>query len=211
MSEIARRLDQCRKPTGDIGKIVADNMNESHYNLTTWGLDKIDIKKNGIILDVGCGGGKTVNRLAEKVEDGKVYGMDYSDDCVKWSIDLNKLYIDDNKVEVFQGTAESIPFEYEKFDLITAIETIYFWPNIKSCFKEIKRILKSSGTFVIINEMYKSDKFKERNEKFEELGNMTIFSNNELELLLKEAGFEKIEIDFIEDKNWVKCVCKKNK
>lgn len=211
MSEIARRLDQCRKPTGDIGKIVVENMNESHYNLTTWGLDKIDIKKNSVILDVGCGGGKTVNRLAGKVEDGKVYGMDYSDDCVKWSIDLNKLYIDENKVEIFQGTAESIPFEDEKFDLITAIETIYFWPNIKDCFKEIKRILKIRGTFVIINEMYKSDNFKERNEKFEELGSMNIFSNNELELLLKESGFEEIEIDFIEDKNWVKFVCKKNK
>ncbi|GKU24875.1 class I SAM-dependent methyltransferase [Clostridium folliculivorans] len=211
MSEIARRLNQCRRPTGDVGKIVVENMNESHYNLTTWGLEKIDVNKNCFILDIGCGGGKTVNRLAEKAESGKVYGMDYSDDCVKWSIDLNKKLIDENKVEIFQGTAESIPFKNEKFDLITAVETIYFWPNIKGCFEEIKRILKIEGTFVIINEMYRSDKFKERNEKFEEVGNMNIFSSDELELLLKDVGFGKIEIDLIEDKNWLRCMCKKNK
>ncbi|GFZ29753.1 methyltransferase [Clostridium zeae] len=210
MSEIARRLDQCRKPTGDVGKIVVENMNEGHYNLTTWGLDKVDINNNFVILDVGCGGGKTVNRLAEKVESGKVYGMDYSDDCVKWSIGLNRKYIDENKVEIFQGTVESIPFKNEKFDLITAIETVYFWPDIKDSFKEIKRILKIGGTFVIINEMYRSDKFKDRNEKFEELGSMNIFSSNELEILLKDVGFEKIETDLIEDKNWLRCMCKKS-
>ncbi|MBK1812081.1 class I SAM-dependent methyltransferase [Clostridium sp. YIM B02505] len=211
MSEIARRLDQCRKPTGDVGKLVVENMNESHFNLTTWGLEKIDINKNYVILDIGCGGGKTVNRLAQKVDEGKVYGMDYSDDCVRWSIDENKSYIDENKVEIFQGTAESIPFKNEKFDLITSVETIYFWPNIKECFKEIKRTLKVEGTFLIINEMYKSDKFKERNEKFAEVGAMNIFSADELENLLKDVGFEEIEIDLIEDKNWLRCMGKKNR
>ena len=209
MSEIAKRLNQCRKPTGDLGKQVVDDMNESHFNLTSWGLEKINIGKSFLVLDIGCGGGKTVNRMAEKVDRGKVYGMDYSDDCVKWSIDLNMNLIKENKVEIFQGTVENIPFEAEKFDLITAVETIYFWPNIKASFSEVRRVLKTGAVFAIINEMYDSEAFRDRNNEFAAIGNMNILSADELKIILSEVGFKNIEIDLVEEKNWLRCVCVK--
>jgi SAM-dependent methyltransferase len=209
MSEIAKRLNQCRKPTGDLGKIVVEDMNESHFNLTSWGLEKIKIENNFLVLDIGCGGGKTVNRMAERADQGKVYGMDYSDDCVKWSIDFNMDLIKENKVEIFQGTVENIPFEAEKFDLITAVETIYFWPDIKANFSEVRRVLKTGGTFAIINEMYESEVFSDRNTEFAAIGNMNILSPEELKIILSEVGFNNIEIDLVEEKNWLRCVCNK--
>ncbi|QAA33355.1 class I SAM-dependent methyltransferase [Clostridium manihotivorum] len=209
MSEIAKRLNQCRKPTGDLGKIIVEDMNKSHFNLTSWGLEKINIENDFLVLDIGCGGGKTVNRIAERADKGKVYGMDYSDDCVKWSIDLNINLIKENKVEIFQGTVENIPFEAEKFDLITAVETIYFWPDVKANFSEVRRVLKTGGTFAIINEMYDSEAFRDRNNEFAAIGNMNILSSEELKIVLSEVGFNDIEIDLVEEKNWLRCVCSK--
>jgi ubiquinone/menaquinone biosynthesis C-methylase UbiE len=39
----------------------------------------------------------------------------------------------------------SLPFKDEKFDLATAFETIYFWPDLVNDFKEVNRVLKSGG------------------------------------------------------------------
>lgn len=203
MSEIARRLKQCKKPQGEIGKVVADEMNESHFKLTTWGLEKVKVEKSNVILDIGCGGGRTVNRLAHIATDGKIYGMDYSEDCVNWSRDYNKEFIDKKKVEIIKASVEQIPFEDNKFDNIFAVETIYFWPSLIESLKEVRRVLKDTGKFIIINEMYSSESFKERNDQWVAMSDMKIFSPEELKNILSDAGFRNIEMYTVEDKNWI--------
>lgn len=206
MSEMSRRLNQCRKPQGEVGKVVADEMNESHFKLTTWGLEKIKIEKGNIILDIGCGGGRTVNRLAHLASAGKVYGMDYSQDCVNWSTDYNKEFIAKEKVEIIKGSVEKIPFEDDKFDNIFAVETIYFWPNLAESFKEVRRVLKDTGKFIIINEMYSSESFKKRNDEWVTMADMKITKPEELKGILEGAGFKNIEMYTVEEKNWLCCV-----
>jgi 2-polyprenyl-3-methyl-5-hydroxy-6-metoxy-1,4-benzoquinol methylase len=53
-------------------------MNSSHSMLTDWGLEHFPIESHRAILDVGCGGGKTISRLASIAAQAKVYGIDYS-------------------------------------------------------------------------------------------------------------------------------------
>lgn len=203
MSDIARRLDQCRKPHGDVGKIVAEDMNEKHYELTSWGLEKLAIGENSVILDIGCGGGRTVKRLADKALQGKVYGIDYSSDCVRWSTEFNEEYIKKGKVEITKASVEKLPFNDDKFDFVTAVETVYFWPDFLNNIQEVKRVLKLGGKFAVINEMYKSDEFKARNEEFSAIGNMNIFSLEEIKNIFVKAGYIDIKIDTVSDKNWL--------
>lgn len=209
MSELAKRLNQCKKPTGELGKTVVDDMNVRHFELTSWGLKKVHIKNSNTVLDIGCGGGRTVYELASTVTSGKVFGIDYSLDCVKWSKDYNKKFIDNNTVEILHGSVEKLPFEDDKFNIITAVETIYFWPHILENFKEVKRILKQSGKFVIICEMYSSERFKERNDELVAASDMKLYTPEQLKDLLKQAGFSEITIDLIEEKNWLCCTCEK--
>lgn len=201
MSEIARKLNQCRKPSGMEGKTVADEMNHSHFELTGWGLDKIDIKENFTILDVGCGGGKTINRLAHSVKSGKVIGVDYSKDCVEWSKKFNSQLIKEGKVEVYNCSVEKLPFEDGRFDLITAVETIYFWPDLSSNLKEIKRVLKPSGKFIIINEMYMDGDSKEQYKEY--VDKMNIYTPEELYEIMAESGYKNISMEIKEDRHWI--------
>lgn len=203
MSEIARKLNQCRKPEGEVGKSVVDGMNESHFQLTTWGLDKIDVKEDDVILDIGCGGGRTVNRLASLANRGKIFGIDYSIDCVNWASEYNKDLIDRGQVKISNASVEKLPFEDEKFDIVSAVETIYFWPDIVNNLIEIKRILKPSGKIIVINEIYDDEKFKERNDEYVKIGNMEIHTPKEFEELFKKAGYKNISIAVKEDKNWI--------
>ncbi|MBW9155813.1 class I SAM-dependent methyltransferase [Clostridium sp. FP2] len=209
MSEIAKRLNQCKKPAGVLGKVIAEGMNIGHFELTSWGLEKINIKNKDVILDIGCGGGRTINRMASIATEGKIFGIDYSLDCVKWSKDYNTQFVKTNRVEILHASVEKIPFENNKFDIISAVETIYFWPNIIESFKEVKRILKPSGKFIIICEMYSSENFKERNDKLIALSDMKIHTPKELRELLEKAGFNNITIDLMEERNWLCCICEK--
>lgn len=209
MSDMAKRLNQCRKPKGETGKNVVDGMNESHFELTGWGLNKINIDKNNKILDIGCGGGRTVSRLSDLAYQGKVFGIDYSMDCVNWASDYNKELIKKGTVEILNGTVEELPFEDNKFDLVTAVETIYFWPDVINNLIEIKRILKTGGKILVINEIYQDDRFKERNDEYVKIGGLKIYNPNEFKELFEKAGYKDVKIEIREENNWICAIAEK--
>ena len=65
MNILAKFILQAKKPTGIFGLLIARLMNVGHNKLTNWALLYLSIKEDDIILDIGCGGGKTVNKLAK--------------------------------------------------------------------------------------------------------------------------------------------------
>jgi ubiquinone/menaquinone biosynthesis C-methylase UbiE len=95
------------------------------------------------------------------------------------------------------------------FHIVTAVEAVYFWPDLAKCFKEIKRVLKPAGKFVIINEVYKSELFRERNEAYTAAGDMQIFTPEELKKYLEEAQFKNVTTAVVEAKNWLCCIGEK--
>jgi ubiquinone/menaquinone biosynthesis C-methylase UbiE len=104
-------------------------MNSSHSKLTDWGLRQISIANHHTILDVGCGGGRTVGKLAALATQGKVYGIDYSDKSVAATKRTNARSIALGRVEILHGSVSQLPFSDSMFDLVTAVETHFWWPN----------------------------------------------------------------------------------
>ncbi len=95
MSLGSKLLHQCRKPTGWLGRFILRDMNRRHSALTDWGLKHISIENHDTILDVGCGGGRTVHKLAAIAREGKIYGIDFSEESVAASTITNKQWIED--------------------------------------------------------------------------------------------------------------------
>ena len=67
-------FDNMRKPQGKLGNFQLKSMNKEHTPLSLWGLTHLNIKPEDIILDVGCGGGINIKRMAENAK--KVYGIE---------------------------------------------------------------------------------------------------------------------------------------
>jgi len=149
-------LRQARKPSRWLGRPFLWMMNKHHAGLTDWGLQHVPFKGNLTILDVGCGGGRTIQQLAALVPQGKVYGIDYSSGSVASSRAKNARLIQEGRVEVTQASVSSLPFPENMFDLVTAVETQYFWPDLVNDMKEIWRVLAPGGTLAIIAEAYRS-------------------------------------------------------
>lgn len=188
-------IKNARKPVGELGSVLLDRMNESHENLAIWGTEHLKINSNDIVLDIGCGGGVNLKRFAQIATNGEIHGIDYSDISVDKSIKLNEDLVNDGLVKVQEGSVSNLPFDDNYFDIITGFETVYFWPDFLNDLKEVYRVLKPGGTFLICNEAsIKEESDKEKYKDIIELLDMNIYSENQLEDYLKKADFKDINI-----------------
>jgi ubiquinone/menaquinone biosynthesis C-methylase UbiE len=149
---IAWMFAQCRKPTGPLGRVYLWLMNRSHSAMTDWGLAQATINSGDAILDVGCGGGRTIQKLAARAPAGRVTGLDYSAASVKASSATNADAVADGRVSVHLGSVAAMPFPDRRFDLVTAVETHYYWPDLPANMREVLRVLKPGGRLVVIAE-----------------------------------------------------------
>lgn len=190
-------FDNMRKPKGKLGNIQLKSMNKEHTPVSLWGLKHLDIQSDDVILDVGCGGGININRMASQAK--KVYGVDYSIESVNLSREVNKEYINQGKVEVLEGNVQALPFEDDTFDIVTAFETIYFWPDIEKCFGEVKRVLKPGGIFLIGMESNGSDNLVMKVS--EKLIDMTVYNDEEVTGFLENNDYSEITVYLRDAKN----------
>jgi len=169
MSLGSKLLNQCSKPSGWLGRLTLWRMNGHHSKVTEWGLKHVSIQHHDTILDVGCGGGMTVARLAAIATEGKTYGVDYSEESVAASRRANQQSIEAGRVEVVQAPVSHLPFPDRMFDLVTAVETHYYWPDLNTDMHELLRVLKPGGVLIIIAEAYKGGKYDRLLQRLEKL------------------------------------------
>lgn len=193
------------KPEGSDGEKMLERMNESHYEVTGWALDFWNIDENDNILDIGCGGGATLRRMSESIVTGHLTGVDYSDVSVRASINKNIESVKSGKLDVIESSVEKLPFNDDYFDKIITVESFYFWPNHVENLKEVLRVLKCGGTFLLVADIYNTDSLSEKEK--ENIKRFKLFNptKEEYEKLFREAGFSEYIAHTKEGKNWI-CV-----
>ena len=186
-------------------------MNASHSGVTDWGLTHVAIEKHYTILDVGCGGGRTISKLANAAPEGKVYGVDYSEESVAASKRTNARSIEAGKIEVHHGSVSQLPFQDNMFDLVTAVETHFWWSNLPGDMREVFRVVKPGGKLVIIAEVYKgaNTTVSKLAEKYAQHTGMKLLSVDEHRELFANAGFSDVQIFEQPNKGWICCLGKK--
>ena len=202
-------VENAQKPEGFWGKLMIRSMNRGHSELTDWALCHIDIKSGDHVLDVGCGGGKTVGKLCEKVGGGKVYGVDYSELCIKKAEKLNHKNVICGKAKLKKASVSALPFESDKFDFVTAVETYYFWPDKLNDLKEIARVLKPGGKLLLVFEMLKDKNDPDTWTKVEKRLNIEAVSREYIDDMLERAGYQNIRTYIKSGTSWLCAVAEK--
>ena len=194
-------FENTRKPVGLGGKIMVAMMNFGHSAMAAWGLHFLQPAPDAMVLDCGCGGGANIKTLLKRCPKGMVQGIDYSAVSVEKTRKVNARAIATGRCTVQQASVAELPFEAEQFDVVTAFETVYFWPELAQNFREVYRVLKPGGTFFICNE---SNGDSDKDEKWTEIiCGMTIYKDAEIKAYLEQAGFHDVQIH--KKKNWL-CV-----
>jgi len=188
---------------GWLGRLLLWNMNSRHSKLTDWGLAQISIEKQATILDVGCGGGRTVSKLAAIATQGKVYGLDYSPASVAVAEKINRQWIAIGRVEIREGSVSRMPYADSTFDLVTAVETHFWWPDLPGDMREVFRVVKPGGRLLVIAEIYKGATTASARLAEKYPTGMKLLTIDEHRDLFQNTGYTDVRITVDAAKGWI--------
>jgi ubiquinone/menaquinone biosynthesis C-methylase UbiE len=179
---------QCGNPRGVIGKIMTWAMNRANHVMYKGIVDELKISPETKILDVGFGNGYLEKLIMQKSK-CSITGIDISEDMVKKAAEANHKFVASGYMRFQLGDCCDLSFKDKSFDVVTTMNTIYFWSNTAKGMAEISRVLKDGGIF------YNAVISKENLDKYFYTKNgFKKFSKDEYIELGKKAGFRRIRI-----------------
>lgn len=132
------------RPKGILGKLGGRIMERTNDACGAWVAELLDVEANDSVLEVGFGPGAAIRRLAALA--AHVAGVDASAEMVALARARNAIAINNGRVELRHGTADSLPFADATFDKAMAINSMQVWPDSIAGLREMRRVLKSGGT-----------------------------------------------------------------
>jgi ubiquinone/menaquinone biosynthesis C-methylase UbiE len=142
--------NQARKPSGWFGRMVMSRIFDiGNMRLNSLVYENLAPQAGDHILDIGCGTGKLIHRIASRRDYCKVEGLDFSETMVAIARRKNRIYISKGTVEIHGGDVECLPFQAGRYTKISSVNTIYFWKDPKTFAGSILHLLKPGGLLAL--------------------------------------------------------------
>src|SRR6185436_5591997 len=109
----------------------------------------LGIQSGEQVLDVGTGHGQSLGAIARAADHVVAIGVDSSDAMLAIAAKTNRALIQSGRVRLEKASSDHLPFDDHAFDAAMAMHTIYFWRPAEPHLKEIARVLRPGGRFVI--------------------------------------------------------------
>jgi SAM-dependent methyltransferase len=185
------RARQSRLPTGFWGRFAGRQMARLNQGLIEWTLEMLEIQSEDRVLEIGFGPGLGIQSAAQLASQGFVAGIELSDTMLEEASNLNASAIASGRIDLRLGEASALPYGEDEFDKTFAVNVLYFWERPLEPLSEIRRVLRPGGR-IALGIIDKED-FK--NEKITQTGLFNLFSGEEAQQLLTEAGFSGATFD----------------
>jgi ubiquinone/menaquinone biosynthesis C-methylase UbiE len=131
-----------------------EGMEQEHLPITLPVLEKMQLGSADNVLDIGCGAGWLSRRLAKSVPQGRVVGMDVSDQMIRHA---RRASVDFENLMFVTGEVEEIPWEPNFFSHVISVESSYYWPDPGAGIRGIFRVLKPGGSAWILINYYRDN------------------------------------------------------
>jgi SAM-dependent methyltransferase len=164
-------------------------MEEDHLPITLPVLDLMRIAPDDNILDLGCGAGWLSRLLAERVPDGRVIGVDVSDEMIRRA---RRAHVALENTMFVVGSADAIPWDANFFTRAISVESAYYWPDPAKGFGEVFRVLREGGSLWILINYYRDNPYCHQwAEKLAIPANL--LAAEEWAALMCDAGFTDVQ------------------
>jgi len=194
---------QAGRPDRFAGRWFAARMNASHSSLTDWALADHGALPEARILDVGCGGGRTVAKLVARSHGFAVHGVDYAPGSVLLTRDTNAQSITQGRVGVVRAAVSRLPYRDATFGLVTAIESHYYWPTPEDDLREIVRTLTPGGRVLVVAELYAHGPFAGVNRAVMAMLGGRAWTAEQHRRWFESAGLADVEVRTEPSRGWI--------
>ena len=128
-----------------------EGMEKGHRPVGEQAIERMMVPPDAHLLDVGCGSGWATRLLAEQAINGRVVGIDISDEMIQLASESSSSF---SNVEFRGATAEDLPFRDSEFTHVFSMESLYYYSNMLAALREIHRVLTDGGLFVCVIDLY---------------------------------------------------------
>jgi ubiquinone/menaquinone biosynthesis C-methylase UbiE len=172
-----------------------ESMERGHRPVGEQAIEKMHVGDNARVLDVGCGSGWASRLLAEKAHQGRVVGIDISDEMIRIAGESSTDFLN----LTFQvATAERLPFADAEFTDAFSMESLYYYADISQALREIHRVLAPGGLFVTVVDLFEENQAS--HQWIQKLAvPVQLLSTAKYRDLFEQAGFIEIHDERILD------------
>jgi SAM-dependent methyltransferase len=128
-----------------------EGMEKGHRPVGEQAIERMRVPANAQVLDIGCGSGWATRLLAGQASEGRVVGIDISDEMIQLARDSSSSF---RNVEFRVASAEELAFRESEFTHAFSMESLYYYTNMIAALREIHRVLKTGGLFVTVLDLY---------------------------------------------------------
>ena len=172
-----------------------DGMEKDHLPITLPVLDKMHLRTTDNVLDAGCGSGWLSRRIASLVPEGRVVGMDISDEMIRLA---RRASLDHDNILYVVGEAGEIPWEPNFFQHAISVESAYYWPDPAAGVRELHRVLRPGGAAWILINYYRDNPHCHQWGRLLSVATQ-LLSAAEWSELFRQAGFTQVAHERIAD------------
>jgi ubiquinone/menaquinone biosynthesis C-methylase UbiE len=183
------RQDQLRAEFNEWARAgKGESMERGHRPVGEQAIALMRVPADARVLDVGCGSGWATRLLAQYASNGRVTGIDISDEMIRVARDSSRTFLN---VDFETVSAEQLPYSDQEFTHAFSMESLYYYANISRALGEIFRVLKTGGLFVAVVDLY-----WENEATHQWIDNLNVpvelLSVNDYRSLFIDAGFTNI-------------------
>ena len=142
--------EQARKPSGWFGRLVMPIVfDRGNAFLNRFVEEAIAIQSDDRVLEIGCGTGGLIKRMAATIENGHIEGIDFSPTMVAIARRRNRKRIAQGAVTIAEGNFDAKTYPPERFTKACSVNTIYFWKRPQDIIDKAMQALIPGGQFVV--------------------------------------------------------------
>ena len=141
--------EQFGRPRGVLGWIAGKLMARGKGEFALDLLGDVGVAPTDRVLEIGFGPGVGIEVAARLASQGRVFGVDISDVMLRMAARRNRAALQAGRVELSLASVSDLPFADETFDVVFAINSVQFWPDLPRDLKEVHRVLRRDGRLAL--------------------------------------------------------------